>query len=100
MFLTGEPVSAEELARFGGIREVAPAGELRTRALATAALMTRHSPLALRYGKRTLNLIEAMDLKAGYEYEQSMTREMTRFADSKEAVQAFLERRPPRYTGS
>jgi enoyl-CoA hydratase len=63
-------------------------------------VIARHSPIALRYGKRTLNVIEDLALKPGYEYEQSMTREMTRFADSKEAVQAFLERRPPRYTGT
>src|SRR5258706_7434443 len=100
MFLRVERVAAEDWPRSGAIGEVAQAGELPPRALATAAWMPRHSPLALRYGKRTLNLIEAMDLKAGYEYEQSMTREMTRFADSKEAVQAFLERRPPHYTGS
>lgn len=100
MFLSGEPVSATELAKYGAILKLVARDDLVPTALAVAATIARHSPLALMYGKRTLNAIEHMDLKPGYEYEQSMTREMTRFDDAKEAVRAFLERRPPEYTGT
>jgi enoyl-CoA hydratase len=40
-----------------------------------------------------------MDLKSGYEFEQSLTGELSGYEDSKEALNAFLERRTPVYTG-
>lgn len=61
--------------------------------------MARHSPVALRFAKQNLNTIEYLDLKAGYEYEPGRTAELSGYADSKEAVNAYLERRTPVYTG-
>lgn len=99
MFLSAEPMPAVELARYGAILRIVPKEELVATAIELAGVIARHSPVALRYGKKALNVIEHMDLKPGYEYEQGMTREMTRFADAKEALQASLERRQPQYRG-
>ena len=49
--------------------------------------------------EQSLNAIEYMDLKSGYEFEQSLTGELSGYEDSKEALNAFLERRTPVYTG-
>jgi enoyl-CoA hydratase len=99
MFLTAEPLPVEVLARVGAVFQVVPRPQLDQAAGTVARAIARHSPAALRIGKRTLNVIEDLPLKAGYEFEQSMTREMTRYPDSKEAVAAIRERRPPRYAG-
>jgi enoyl-CoA hydratase len=97
MFFTGEPVTAAELYRVGGIDQVVEPGAVEETALALAAKIARHSPTALRVGKRALNAIETMDLKPGYEHEQSWTGWLSDHPDSKEAIRATRERREPRY---
>jgi enoyl-CoA hydratase len=99
MYLTGELVDATALQPFGGIVKIAPSNELLDTALGLARSIARHSPVAVRFAKQNLNAIEYMDLKAGYEYEQGRTAELSGYADSKEAVNAYLERRAPVYTG-
>ena len=99
MFFSGEPLPAEEFVRFGGVLEVVPPAELLDAARRRAAAIVCHSPLAIRYAKRALNTIEYMDLKSGYEFEQGLTGELSGHEDPKEAITAFFERRPPRYTG-
>jgi enoyl-CoA hydratase len=99
MYLTGESVGAQVLHPFGGIVKIAPADELLYTAIGLARSIARHSPIAVRFAKQNLNAIEYMDLKAGYEYEQGRTAELSGYADSKEAVNAYLEGRVPIYTG-
>jgi enoyl-CoA hydratase len=99
MFYSTDPVSAERLAALGAVIDVVPGDTLLERARVHAEGIVRHSPVALRLAKRTLNAIEAMDLKPGYEYEQARTGDLCGHPDAKEAVRAFFERREPRYAG-
>jgi enoyl-CoA hydratase len=100
LHLTGDPLPAEELHRLGGVLKVVPDDQLLVEAYAVAARIVRHSPVTLRFAKQSLNAIEYMELKAGYTFEQGLSGELSGFADAKEAVNAFVERRPPVYTGS
>ena len=99
MFLSGDPVPAEELLRVGGLLAVVAPEDLMAEAHKRAALIARHSPLAIRYAERALNQIEFMELKPGYEFEQGLTGELSGHDDAKEAIRAFFERRQPQYTG-
>lgn len=100
MHYTADMVTAEELLPFGGIVSIVPSDDLHEAATALAQRIVRHSPVAIKFAKRSLNQIEYMDLKTGYEYEQSLTGELSAYADAKEAVNAFFDRREPQYTGS
>lgn len=97
MFLTAEPVPASELLRFGGVVDVVPRDDLLPRANAIAGQIARYSPSALRVAKKGLNDIEYLDVKRGYEHEQSLTTMMSGHPDAKEALRAFQEKRAPVY---
>lgn len=99
LHLQGDPVPAVELERYGGIAEVVPDDRLDDAARDLARSIARHSPVALRFAKRSLNAIEYLPLKEGYELEQGLTGELSAFDDAKEAVNALVERRTPVYTG-
>ncbi|MFC6239293.1 enoyl-CoA hydratase/isomerase family protein [Longivirga aurantiaca] len=92
MFLTGELMAAPEMARLGGILEAVPADKLRERAHEIAALMARHDPLVLRTAKLAMNEVEEMDLRVGYEREQSRTLELADRPERKEALQRFFDK--------
>jgi enoyl-CoA hydratase len=100
LYFTAEPVPAAELLPFGGIHEVVPDEQLVDAALALAARMATHSRAALRHAKESLNTIEFMDLKSGYEAEQRYTTRLAAHPDSEEARQAINEKRPPDYLNS
>lgn len=99
MHLTADLVPATELVQYGGIYAVVPREQLLEEAHALAARIVRHSPIAIRLSKRSLNAVESMEMKEGYRFEQSLTGELSGHDDSKEAVNAFFERREPVYTG-
>ncbi|MEV6654419.1 enoyl-CoA hydratase-related protein [Streptomyces sp. NPDC051219] len=100
MFYTADLVDARELAAFGGIAAITTPEDLVTTARQVGRSIARHSPVAIRIAKRSLNAIEYMDLHDGYAKEQQFTGELSRFGDAKEAVAAFFDKREPRYTGS
>lgn len=100
MHYTGDQVPVEDLVQYGGIVRVVPSDELEPAATELAHRIARHSPVAIKMAKRSLNSIEFLDLKSGYELEQGLTGELSAYDDAKEAVRAFFERREPQYTGT
>jgi enoyl-CoA hydratase len=100
MFLSGEPAPVEELLKLGAVIDVVAPDGLLDAARDRAARIARHSPLAIRVAKRSLNAIEFADLKSGYEIEQGFSGDLARFDDPKESLAAFFEGRAPKYTGS
>ncbi|ADP80858.1 enoyl-CoA hydratase-related protein [Pseudofrankia inefficax] len=96
-FFTGKPLTAAELYSLGAIQAVVPPDQLLDEVYAEARLIAAHSPTAMRVAKRGLNAIEHADIKSGYTYEQRLTALMSGHPDSKEALHARKERRPPEY---
>jgi len=99
MFLSGDPVPATELVPHGGVLATVPRDELLAEAHRRAARIVRHSPVTIRFAKRSFKQIEFMPRKVAYEYEQGLSGDLAGYADSKEAQKAFFERREPVYTG-
>lgn len=97
MFFTGEHLKATDFAAAGACLTVCEGSELRATAHRLAVRIASLSPTAVRLGKQILNRVEWMDLRAGYEFEQSFTVRMSGHPDSKEALMAFRERRVPSY---
>lgn len=97
MFFTGEHVEARAFADAGASLVVCPADEVFERARAYAQKIAAFSPTAVRLAKQVLNRVETMDIESGYEFEQRFTVKMSGHPDSKEALRAFVERRPAAY---
>lgn len=96
---TSDRIDAQEALRLGLVNRVAPATELMdtTRALARqlAELPTR----AIGLTKRAFNHALLPDLAAWLDYEAQLQEIAGRTADHREGVAAFVEKRPPRFTG-
>ncbi len=95
LYFNAEPLAAADMERFGAIVKVVPDEDLLTEAMAIATKIARHSPTALRTAKESMNTIEAMDLKSGYQFEQRLTGQLSDHPDAREALLARTEKRDP-----
>jgi enoyl-CoA hydratase len=99
MYLTGRRVSAAELYRLGVIEACPPRAALMDAARDIAREIASKSPLAVRHIKRALNTIEELPVRDAYRFEQSVTVELSRTEDAREAQRAFVEKRKPVFKG-
>ena len=97
MLYTCESISAAELLRVGGCESVVPRERLREEVMTIARSIATKSPKALRLAKVALNGIEVLDVKQSYRYEQGFTLELYSTKDSKEARDAFVEKRDAKF---
>lgn len=97
--LTGDPLSAAEAERIGLVNRVVPDADLDAEAMALARRLAELPPLAVRHTKAAVNaLVRQAAITA---FEPAVATELTTFAsdDHAEALAAWRERRPPRFTG-
>jgi enoyl-CoA hydratase len=76
-----------------------PAEKLMETARTLAAEIAGKSPIAMKLAKHAMNAVEFMTLRDGYRFEQNMTAELSKYEDSREAMRAFVEKRPPVFRG-
>jgi len=97
LFLTAEPIEAEEMRRIGYLDEIVPVDELAPRVDALAATLAANAPLALAGLKRAINEIAAGRLD-GYALAEARTRSSAS-DDHAEALRAWSEKRKPVFSG-
>lgn len=100
MALTGDLVPADEALRIGLISKVVPDADLLPAATALAARIATHPRHAVRMTRRLLR--EAYRMSLGQTLELSAAYQALAHAtgDHEEAVDAFLSKRLPKYSGS
>jgi len=98
LLLTGRIVESDEADRLGLVTRVVADDELLDEAFATAELIAANSPFGVWMTKEVMwSNLEVGGLQAGIDLE-NRTQILTTFSeDQREAVAAFLERRPPRF---
>lgn len=97
MFLTAEPIEAEELLRVGYLDEIVPPDQLMPRVEALAASITANAPLAVWATKRALNQIAAGALDMSEL--QAARKRCAGSADHQEGLKAWAEKRKPVFKG-
>jgi enoyl-CoA hydratase len=97
--LCADRVPAEQALAFGLLNAVVPADQLRDKAMEYAHRITANGPLAVRKTKESVLRALAVDMKEAYRIESALATEVFSSEDAKEGPAAFVEKRPPRWTG-
>lgn len=101
LYFTGEAISAAEMYRLGVIDTMTTPEGLMPAAMELAKKLAAKSPVALRAAKWSANEVEKiLDFEQAYRaVESRVTLGLAQTDDHKEAVKAFIEKRPPVFVG-
>ena len=97
---TGKDITADRAKEIGLVNDVAPtprASSRRPRAM--AAEIAANSPLAVQGTKAVLAANEGQTVAEGLDYVATWNAGMLASDDLTEAMTAFMEKRPPKFTG-
>jgi len=99
LLFTGEPIDAAEALRIGLVSEVAPHGDLMTRAAALAGRIAANPPQALIAMKAGLRRSAYGDPREIGAWAIGEIHRLFETEDHREGVRSFLEKRPAVFTG-
>lgn len=99
LVLTGRRVRAEEAERLGFVNRVVEAERLQDEALDLAETIARRPAIAAELAKRAVLAADETSMTAGLAVERELFLLAMASDDRREGMAAFLERRPPRFTG-
>ncbi|HMF82446.1 MAG TPA: enoyl-CoA hydratase-related protein [Acidimicrobiia bacterium] len=100
LMLTGRMVESAEADRIGLVSRVVPDGEVVDAALETALLIRANSPFGVWMTKEVMwSNLEASSLQAAIDLENRTQLLSSHTGDMREALTAFIEKRPPKFSG-
>ena len=99
MVATGDPVSAARAERFGMINRLVPAGEALAAARQLAETIATNAPLSVQYSLAAMKASLGVPDGAGRAAVDERFAALRKSEDFKEGPRAFVEKRPPVWTG-
>jgi enoyl-CoA hydratase/carnithine racemase len=100
MLLTGEPISATQALEWGLVNRVVPQADLDAAVDELVTAISRSSPLIVGIGKEAFYEQVELDEHRAYDLTKSVMAMNSLAADAQEGICAFLEKRPPSWTGA
>jgi enoyl-CoA hydratase len=100
MLLTGRTLDAEEALRWGLVSYVVRAGRGMNKAHEVAEILAANGPLSVAASKASAVETGWLAEDTAGPIEQRYAAMVTRSNDAKEGMKAFIERRPPNFTGT
>lgn len=99
LIYTGDIIRAEEADRLGLVNRVVPKDELMPAAKELARKIAAKSAAALKLAKTAINRGMQTNLESGLKYEYELYSLSLSLEDKLEGVNAFLEKRAPKFVG-
>lgn len=99
LLMTADFITAEEARQLGIVNRVVPAEELMTATYALADRILGQEPLAVEMAKQLVNDGLNASLTTAITQEMGMTATLYSTADAQEGIAAFIDKRPPTFTG-
>ncbi len=99
LLLTGEPISAERAERLGLVNQLCASGQAENEALTLAETICLNGPVAIRETMRFLRELDVADEQVGWAETVHSEDVIRTAADTLEGVNAFFEKREPRWSG-
>ena len=100
LMFTGDMITAQQAAEIGMINSVVADGELMSQVMAMAEKLANAPTAAIGHIKKLLDASAVSDYGSQLDWERKAQIEAGKTKDFAEGVQAFLEKRPPRFVGS
>jgi len=99
MLLTGDFISAQKAQAYGLINEVVEAGELKQSTRELARKIAAKPSHAIKLGKSMFYRQLTMDLSEAYAYADEIMASNMDSEDTREGIDAFIEKRKPEWKG-
>ncbi|WP_024453072.1 enoyl-CoA hydratase-related protein [Mycobacterium sp. AMU20-3851] len=97
LLITGDHIAADRAYQAGLINEVVTDGAVLARATEIAVAIARNAPLAVRTAKEIA--VRGLANESAFHLEYALNRQIITSDDATEGPRAFLEKRPPHFTG-
>jgi enoyl-CoA hydratase/carnithine racemase len=99
LVLLGKRLRAREALSCGLVHRVVPPGELEATTRSLASTFLALPPRTVGIAKRIINMSHGVSIRENEDQEIDVLSELLTSPDLREALDSFLEKRPPRFTG-
>ncbi len=99
MLFTSEPISGTEAVQFGLANHAYPENEVFTNAIEMAKKISKKSPVSIKAAIALLQYTKTKEFYEGIQKEAELFGKVFMSSDGKEGIQAFIEKRVPRFIG-
>lgn len=95
--MLGEPFDAHQAKAWGLVNKVVPHDKLMDEAMALARKLNSKAPIAVRMTKQALHRAHDISAEQFIDMQNTMNTKLRYTADAKEALAAFIEKRPAKF---
>ncbi len=99
LILTATPFTAEQALEWGMVNKVCADDKLMDEVMATARRIADNAPVSVRQAKKAIDKATDLDRGSGYAFELEAYYRTVVTEDRQEGINAFNEKRKPRYKG-